>query len=193
MLASRIPRHSLARDVGTGNGQAALCHYDRVIATGASATQLKCAVQHRRVHYVHTPIPISNDEIDLPNFYSLLTRLLQKPGGVVAVWCYNGIGVSSTFDPIRKRFHETTLPFWDPNTKHISDGYEKFPFPFESVGLGCEGFLRVLWSWSVVATAKERGFDPLSEGVVRELEDAWGGTDLVRCIVYKALMLAGTR
>lgn len=100
---------------------------------------------------------------DLPNFYSLLTRLLQKPGGVVAVWCYNGIGVSSTFDPIMKRFHETTLPFWDPNTKHISDGYEKLPFPFESVGLGCEGellpldipkdlsfegFPRVLRSWS---------------------------------------------
>lgn len=43
-----------------------------------------------------------------------------------------------------------------------------------------------------VTTAKERGVDPLSEGIARELEDAWGGLDLVRCIVYKALMLAGT-
>ncbi|KAL3729020.1 hypothetical protein ACJRO7_033592, partial [Eucalyptus globulus] len=73
-------------------------NYDRVITTDVSAAQLKCAMQHPRVHYVHTPIPISNDEImtliggensvdlmtvaqavhwfDLPNFYSLLTHLL---------------------------------------------------------------------------------------------------------------------
>ncbi|XP_030439462.2 uncharacterized protein LOC115661298 [Syzygium oleosum] len=232
MLASRTPLHSLAWDVGTGNGQAALGvaeHYDQVIATDVSAAQLKCAMQHPRVRYVHTPIPISNDEIvtliggensvdlitvaqavhwfDVPNFYSLATRLLRKPGGVLAVWCYNDVEVSPTFDPVMKRFHDTTLPFWDPNIKHVFDGYKKLPFPFKSVGLGCksepfpldipkqlafEGFLRMLRSWSAVATAKEQGFDLLSEGVVRELEDSWGGPDLVRCIVYKAFMLAGT-
>ncbi|KAF8019151.1 hypothetical protein BT93_H3896 [Corymbia citriodora subsp. variegata] len=203
--------------------------YDQVIATDVSAAQLKCAMQNPRVRYIHTPIPISNDEIvtliggensvdlitvaqavhwfDLPNFYALVTRLLRKPGGVIAVWCYNDVEVSSTFDPVMKRFHDTTLPFWDPNIKHIFDNYKKLPFPFKSVGLGCEGeplpldipkelsfkgFLSMLRSWSAVTTAKEQGVDLLSEGIVRELEDAWGGSDLVRCIVYKAFMLAGT-
>lgn len=182
-----------------------------------------------KVRYVHTPIPISNDEIvtlmggensvdlitvaqavhwfDLPNFCSLVTRLLQKPGGVIAVWCYNDVQVSPTFDPVMKRFHDTTLPFWNPNIMHVFDGHKKLPFPFKSVGLGCEGeplpldlpkelsfegFLRMLRSWSAVNTAKEQGVDLLSEGIVRELEDSWGGPDLVRCIVYKAFMLAGT-
>lgn len=231
MLADHTPLHSIAWDVGTGNGQAAVGvaeYYDQVIATDVSEAQLKHALQHPRVKYLQTPLSLSNDELltmlggedsidlvtvaqavhwfDLPSFYSLVTRLLRKPGGVLAVWTYNDIVVSSTFDPIMKRFHDTTLPFWNPKIQYVFDGYKTLPFPFESIGLGSEGkptpldipkelsfdmFLGMLRSWSAVTTAKEQGVDLLNEGMVKEFENAWGGTKLVRSVTYKAFLLAG--
>lgn len=143
---------------------------------------------------------------DLPSLYSIVTRALRKPGGVFAIWGYNDIMVSPTFDPIMKLFHDTTLPYWNPKIQSLFDGYRTLPFPFESVGLGTEGdpltldipkelsfdgFLRMLRSWSAVVTAKEKGVDLLSEGVVKEFEWAWGGSELVRSVAYKAFMLAG--
>ncbi|KAF8377084.1 hypothetical protein HHK36_030457 [Tetracentron sinense] len=275
MLAGRTHHHTLAWDVGTGNGQAAIgvsnllfsffylaylrprtqniCvldvlsidqdhlnwhhkliifkvaeYYEQVIGTDVSEAQLKHAMSHPRVRYIHTPLSISDDELvlllggegsvdlvtaaeavhwfDLPNFYSIVTRLLRKPGGILAVWGYNDSAISPAIDSALKRFRETTLPFRDPNIRNLFDGYRTLPFPFESVGLGSEGepllldmpmelsfdgLLRMLMSSSAVATAKDRGVELLSEGVVKELESAWGGRSLIRNVIYKAFMLVG--
>ncbi|KAJ6740934.1 hypothetical protein OIU79_000952 [Salix purpurea] len=203
-------------------------HYEQVIGTDVSEAQLKRSLTHPRVRYFHTPLSMSDDEIisliggensvdlvtvaqavhwfDLPKFYSLVARLLRKPGGVLAVWCYNDAVVSPAFDSAFKRFHESTLPFWHPNAQLIFEGYKRLPFPFESVGLGSEGkpleldipkemsfdgFLKMISSWSAVVTAKEQGVDLLSQSVVQELETVWGGSKLVRSVIYKAFMLAG--
>ena len=61
---------------------------------------------------------------ELPKFYSLVTRLLRKPGGVIAVWRYYEIAVSPIFDPITKRFHDSTLPYWNPKIQYIFDSYK---------------------------------------------------------------------
>ncbi|XP_058097406.1 uncharacterized protein LOC131242648 [Magnolia sinica] len=232
MLASRTLRHSLAWDVGTGNGQAAIGiadHYEQVIGTDISEAQLKRAVPHAKVRYIHTPSSIMDQELvsllggensvdlvtvaqavhwfNLPDFYSLVTRLLRKPGGVIAVWGYNDYVISPSIDTALKRFHNTTLPYWDGNIRYIFDGYQTLPFPFESIGLGSEGeplsldmpkdlsfegLVGMLRSWSSVTTAKDRGVDLLSESVVKELETVWGGCDVIRTVTYKAFMLAGT-
>ncbi|KAF5745109.1 methyltransferase [Tripterygium wilfordii] len=231
MLAARTPRHSLAWDAGTGNGQAAIGlaeHYDKVVATDVSEAQLKLAMPHSRVQYIHTPLTLSDEELisliggensvdlitvaqaihwfDLPKFYSLVTRLLRKPGGIFAVWCYNDVVVSPEFDRPFKQFHDTTLPYWNGKIRYLFDGYRELPFQFESVGLGCEGkpleleipkelkfegLLKNFMSWSAVITAKDQGVDLLSESVVQELESAWGGRELVRSVALKAFMLAG--
>ncbi|KAK4747203.1 hypothetical protein SAY87_026240 [Trapa incisa] len=232
LLSDRTSYHSLAWDVGTGNGQAAVSvakHYDQVIGTDVSEAQLKCAIPHPQVRYLHTPISISDEDLisqlggensvdlitvaqavhwfNLPSFYSIAARVLRKPGGVIAVWCYNDIVVDPNFDVIFKRFHGTTLPYWNPGIQLLFDGYKTLPFPFEAVGLSCEGeplkldikkelsfegFLRMVRSWSAVVMAKEQGVDLLPESVVGELEVAWGGLTLVRSVVYKAFMLAGS-
>lgn len=197
-------------------------------ATDVSESQLNHAIPHPRVRYIHTPLSISDDELlaviggensvdlitvaeaihwfDLPKFYSLVNRVLRRPGGVIAVWGYQAIQVSPTFDLILKKFLDTTLPYWNPNIRYLFDQYKTLPFPFESVGLGSEGnpvalditkevsfngFMGILRSWSAVTTAKEQGVELLSEGVVREFERAWGDLKLVRNGVYKAFMLAG--
>ncbi|KAG2716176.1 hypothetical protein I3760_03G111700 [Carya illinoinensis] len=230
-LAAITPHHSLAWDVGTGNGQAAIGvaeHYEKVVGTDVSEDQLKLARPHPRIRYLYTPESITDDELvaliggensvdlvtvaqavhwfDLPKFYSNVTRLLRKPGGVIAVWGYNQIEVSPIFDPIMDRFHGTIVSHWHPKIQYVFDGYKTLPFPFESVGLGSEGkpilldipkklsfegFLKLLRSWSAVTTAKDQGVDLLSDGVVKEFERAWGGPGLVRSVVYKVFMIAG--
>lgn len=203
-------------------------HYEQVIATDISEPQLKYAMQHPRVRYLHTPTSLSDDELvnligsegsvdlitvaqaihwfDLPRLYSVATRLLRKPGGVIAVWGYNNMTVTPTFDAAAKRWHQTTLPYWDSKTESLFGGYQSLPFPFENVGLGSEGnplavdipkelsfegYLRMVRSWSAVVAAKEKGVDLLPEDVVAELEAAWGGGDVVRSVAYKGFMLAG--
>ncbi|KAG1346307.1 Embryo-abundant protein EMB-like [Cocos nucifera] len=229
-LASLTAHHKLAWDAGTGNGQAAVSvaeHNEQVIATDVSEAQLERAIPHSKVRYARTPLSTPETDLasvlggegsvdlvtvaeavhwfDLPSFYSLVNRVLRKPGGVIAVWGYNHR--ISPIEDVMKRFLDTTLPYWDPRARYVIDGYKNLPFPFKSIGLGSEGdpveldmeqdlsfdaFLGVLKSWSAVTTAKERGVDLLSEGVVRELETAWGGPSLARRVTYKAFMLAGT-
>ncbi|KDP31464.1 hypothetical protein JCGZ_15344 [Jatropha curcas] len=231
MLASLTPRHSLAWDAGTGNGQAAISiaeYYDRVIATEISEEQLEHAMKHPRVQYLHTPSSMSDDEVvsliggensvdlvtvsvavhwfDLERFYSQVKRLLRKPGGVIAVWTYNLIQVNPEFDAIMWGFYERSIPFQNPKTKYAFDCYKTLPFPFENVGVGCEGqpmildmpkemsfegLLGLVGSWSAVGTAKEQGVELLSENVIKEFETAWGGSDLVRTVIFKTYMLAG--
>uniref|UniRef100_A0A2N9FRY9 Methyltransferase type 11 domain-containing protein n=1 Tax=Fagus sylvatica TaxID=28930 RepID=A0A2N9FRY9_FAGSY len=230
-LAALTSQHSLAWDVGTGNGQAALGvaeHFEQVIGTDISEAQIKHARQHPRVKYIHTPLSLSDDELvtliggensvdlvtvaeavhwfDLPKFYSLVTRLLRKPGGVIGVWGYNDMVVSPTFDPVMHRVHDTIIPFYDTKAQHMLDGYKTLPFPFESIGLGSEGeplqldiqkmmsfegFVRFSKSSSAITKAKDQGVDLLSEGVIKELKSAWGGPNVVRTVIYKAFMLLG--
>ena len=142
---------------------------------------------------------------DLPRFFSVINRVLQ-PNGVFAVWGYNDFDITPEIDAALKRFHDTVLPYWNKDTKYLFDGYQTLPFPFESVGLGSEGsplkldipkelsfegVLGMFRSWSAVVTAKEKGVDLLSKNVVQELENVWGGSKLVRRVVYKGFMLAG--
>ncbi|KAJ4953422.1 hypothetical protein NE237_030254 [Protea cynaroides] len=230
-LADLTPNQTLAWDAGTGNGQAAIGvaeHYERVIATDVSEAQIKNGLPHPKVDYIHTPISMSEDELvsliggdgsvdlitvatalhwfDLPSFYSVVNRVLRKPGGVIAVWSYQLITVDPVFDSIMKRFVDTTVPFFNPNIRYVKDSYSTIPFPFESVGVGSEGnplmlelsqelsfdgVLMDLRSWSAVSKAKECGVDLLSEDVVKELLNAWGGSNLIRTVTRKTFMIAG--
>lgn len=231
MLAALTPNHSLAWDVGTGNGQAAFSlgeHYEQVIGSDISESQLKLALQHPRVRYVHTPMTMSDDDLveliggensvdlvtvaeavhwfDLPRFYSVVKRVLRKPGGVIAVWGYNGSVTDPELDDLLKHFHEASKPFRDPKTEYLWEGYRTLPFPFESVGLGSagqpvplempkemsfEGVMRMIRSSTAFITAKDQGVDLLSQEVIEELQRAWGGPNLVRKVTSKAFMLAG--
>ncbi|TVU34306.1 hypothetical protein EJB05_16137, partial [Eragrostis curvula] len=142
---------------------------------------------------------------DLPAFYGVARRVLRRPGGVIAVWGYN-YRISPVED-MMMRFFRTTVPYWDPRALHAMDGYVNLPFPFEDIGLGREGgpisldmehemsfqgLVGMLSSWSAVTTAKQQGVDLLSEPVVKEMEQEWGGPSLVRTVAFKAFLLAGT-
>ncbi|CAA6660867.1 unnamed protein product [Spirodela intermedia] len=194
LLAALTPHHIVAWDAGTGNGQAAFDqladHYDRVVATDVSEGQLKHAVPHTKIRYIHTPISMPEDGLlallggedavdlvtiatavhcfDLEKFYPVVERALRKPGGVVA--------------------------------------YRNLTFPFDSVGVGAEGeqaafemktnasfewILQLLRTWSTVNIAKKQGINLLPAEVVEELEKAWGGRSLIREVTFSSFVIAG--
>ncbi|XP_039155362.1 putative methyltransferase DDB_G0268948 [Eucalyptus grandis] len=229
-LSALTSRHALAWDAGTGNGQAAIAVCRRVVATDISEPMLKQGIPHPRVQYLHTGSSLSEEEMvamlrgensvdlitvaaavhwfDIPKFYSVAKRVLRRPGGVIAIWTYTDmIKVNPKIEHILRRLREASKPYWKPGLQYMFEEYRNLPFPFESVGLGCEGqpvqlempremsfetFLSVLRTMSAVATAKQDGVDLLTDDVVKEFETAWGGSDLVRTVKFKVFMLAGT-
>lgn len=139
-----------AWDCGTGNGQAALSlakHFDRVIATDASESQIAAAPSSENISFRVATSEQSGLEdnsvdlitvaqalhwFDLDVFYAEVRRVL-KPGGVIAAWTY---GVNIVDHPvvnpmIQHLYYETVGPCWPPERKHVESGYSMLAFPFE--------------------------------------------------------------
>ncbi|XP_010527093.1 PREDICTED: probable S-adenosylmethionine-dependent methyltransferase CRG1 [Tarenaya hassleriana] len=231
MLAEKTDMHERAWDAGTGNGQAAIGvaeHYKRVVATDISKEQLRRATPHQRVKYCLTPEHMSEDELvdlvggddsidlviaaqavhyfNLEKFYNVVRRVLRKPGGVIAVWVFNEISISSAVDKVFRRISDSTIPFRNDRTNMALAGYNNLPFPFRNIGIGSEGnshalklhsklslegFKNYLKSWQLIVKAKGKGKDLLTKRVMSDLEDAWGRNP-DRDVVYKFFMIAGT-
>jgi ubiquinone/menaquinone biosynthesis C-methylase UbiE len=234
MLSSLTVNHQLAWDVGAGNGQASLSiaeHYDRVIATDRSKNQLELAQKHPKVTYALTPPVLTDEELssivgeegsvdlvtvatavhwfDLETFYSQVKRVLRKPGGVIAVWTYWTGSINPAVDAVLKDFWESTMPYWDPRSQYVIEGYRTLPFPFEPVldnGRGSEGnplelemdtqmsldkLLGFYKSSSAVATAREKGVDLLNEKVCRMFKEAWGDENMIYTCKFQVYMLVG--
>lgn len=154
-LASLVREHTLAWDVGTGNGQAAVDlanHFAHVIATDPSAEQLSHAPKHYRVSY-HVATAegagpkegLADSSVDLVTiaqalhwfkfdaFYANVRRVL-KPGGVIAAWCYGMNYVTPAVDAAVDRLYKITDPYWAAGRKWIDEKYATIPFPFEPAG-----------------------------------------------------------
>jgi SAM-dependent methyltransferase len=199
-LASLCGERALAWDAGTGSGQAALLladHFDRVLASDASAEQVAHARPHPRVEYRHALAqhsglpPRSVDLVtvaqalhwfDLPRFYAEVRRV-AKPGGIVAAWSYGNVRIAPEVDPVVERFYTGRVGrYWPPERRHVETGYRDLEFPFEEFSptawaleahLTRQEFLAYVATWSSVAkTRKVEGGDPMGD-FERELAGAW--------------------
>ena len=219
-LASIAPARKLAWDCATGNGQAALAlaeHFERVIATDASAQQIENANPHERVLYEVGPaersgLPSHSVDVltvaqalhwfDIPAFFAEAERVL-KLEGIIAIWAYNLLTVSPDVDALVNEFYrDTTGPFWPPERAIVEAGYSAINFPFEEVTAPqCEvqahwtldqllGYLR---TWS--ATQKfiaARGFDPVVS-LGEQLRERWGGDDEGQVVRWPLNLRIGKR
>lgn len=201
-LAGIAPDHVLAWDCAAGSGQASLdlaAHFERVIATDASAAQIAVAVPHPRVAYRVAPAEVSGlpnaavDLItvaqalhwfDLNRFYVEARRVL-KPGGVLAVWTYGVLAIAGEAVDARVQtfYRETVGPYWPPERRHVESGYRTLPFPFaelQAPDFNMEAswtlpeLLGYFRSWSATGRyLAERGHDPVTALAV-ELAPLWG-------------------
>lgn len=203
-LAGAAPGRALAWDCATGNGQAAVAlaeHFERVLATDASAEQLRHAFAHPRVEYRVAPAeapaldPGSVDLVtvaqavhwfDRPRFYAAARRA-SRPHGLVAVWCYGLFRLDPDIDGVIADFYEEIVgPYWPPERHLIDECYRTLDFPF--VEIPHPDFqMQQLWTrddvigylrtWSAVQRYRRaEGRDPV-ESIARDIARLWGAAE----------------
>jgi SAM-dependent methyltransferase len=217
-LASLARERELAWDVGTGNGQVAGAlagHFARVVATDASADQLRHAMPHERVEYRHEPadrVTLTDRTVDLisagaaahwfelDGFYREVRRV-AKPGAVIALWSYGPRDIADAFAPIVHRYQEEILrDYWPERIRYVHERYATLPFPFVEIEaprfeMSAEWtlreFLGFLATWSASQRyLEEHGRHPLDE-IAAELEEAWGDAGVRRRIAWPLFFRVG--
>ena len=217
-LAGLCADHDLAWDCATGSGQAALGlapHFRRVVATDASAEQIRHAVPHPLIDYRVAPAEASGladhgvdlvtvaqaaHWFDLPRFYAEAARVL-KPGGAIAVWGYGRMLLPGEMDALFQRFYaETVGPYWPPERALIDDAYRSLDFPFAEIEAPAFA-IEVEWTlprlmdylstWSAVKRYQAaRGRDPLP-ALLAELRSLWGDPEAARALQWPLFLRAG--
>lgn len=215
-LALISPGTALAWDAGTGNGQVAtglVTRFARVVATDASADQIRLASMHARIDYHVTQYESGIADhaaqlvtvgqalhwFDADAFCREARRVLQ-PGGVLAAFAYVHSQVSPAVDLVVRQHHDVTLGhYWPPEHHWIHDEYRSIALPIdELVAPPFElreewtlaqytGFLR---SWSgTQRLIAARGEEPI-RAFERTLAEAWGVLDR-RTVTWPLLLRAG--
>jgi ubiquinone/menaquinone biosynthesis C-methylase UbiE len=147
-LAEQAPARKLALDCATGSGQAAIAlaaHFERVLATDASAAQIDNAEAHPQVEYrvalaEDSGLPDASVDLitvaqayhwfDHAAFGAEAERVLA-PSGLLAVWGYAFLSAGDDIEPIVHRYYsETVGPYWPPERAHVEAGYRDLPFAF---------------------------------------------------------------
>jgi SAM-dependent methyltransferase len=217
-LADLAPARDAVLDCATGNGQAAVelaRHFRRVVATDASAAQLRNAVRHPRVSYAVASaegaclgdrsldlvtVAQAVHWFDLEVFYREVRRMV-RPGGVVAAWTYCRFEVDPAVDALIDSFYRDALgPYWPDGFRHVDELYRNLSFPFEEVALP-PFFMEATWSLDALAgfvhswSATQRflaatGRHPL-EDVYGELARAWGPASRTRAVRWRLGLRVG--
>jgi SAM-dependent methyltransferase len=218
-VAGLAPGRALAWDCATGSGQAAVAlaaHFERVVATDASAAQLAHAAPHERGRYHAARAEASGlacasvDVVtvaqamhwfDLDAFYAEARRVL-RPGGALAAWTYGDASLDDdALTAILRRFSEETVgPYWPAERLVVLDGYRSIAFPFAEVAVPAftlerrwllpelAGYLRTWSAAARFAAAHDR--DPV-EIVEAELAARWGDPAAPRVVRWPLAMRAG--
>ncbi len=204
-VAGLTANHRVALDCGTGNGQAArglANHFDRVIATDASAQQIRNASPHPGIEFRVAPAEASGlpdrsvdlvtaaqclHWLDTDRFFAEARRVLVA-GGAIAVWGYGDpILNDERLHRVVHEFNRGTLErYWSPERQILLDGFRDVEFPFTEVDAPSldlimrwsltqlTGYLR---TWSASARyVKEFGVDPVV-AVEKSLARDWGDPD----------------
>ena len=200
-LASVSPARELAWDAGTGSGQVAASlagRFAHVIATDASAEQLRHAMPHERVEYRHEPVSraslpdASTDLItagaaahwfDLEAFFEEARRV-ARGGAVIALFSYGPRDFADAVGPALHRFQEEILgPYWPERIQLVHDRYATLPFPFRelvapSFSMTAEWNVSELIAFLETWSASQRYFEErgtrATDAIATELTETWG-------------------
>ncbi|MCB1634228.1 MAG: class I SAM-dependent methyltransferase [Xanthomonadales bacterium] len=119
---------------------------------------------------------------DQAAFFAEVERVL-RPGGVLAVWCYQDVCLPPDLAPLYRIFAEQIDPHWPPQRLLIDQGYSQTHWPFSPLPVAP---LRLQASWSlarlleycrsysaVVRCLQATGSDPV-ESLAAALTPVWG-------------------
>lgn len=217
-LVAQCPRHDLAWDCGTGNGQAAVGlaeHFAAVHATDPSRAQLARARPHPRVTYrrareAESGLPAASADLvvaaqafhwfDARAFFDEVRRVL-RPGGLVAVWCYGLPRIAPDIDSRLRHFHDVTVGRdWPPGRELVNTLYRDVRLPFAEITapefaiyqpLDLVALGRYVSTWSAVQRYRVRtGLDPVPD-LVEEIRPAWGHAHATRPVTWPIGLRSG--
>jgi ubiquinone/menaquinone biosynthesis C-methylase UbiE len=218
-LASIVADHALVWDCAAGSGQASVdlaAHFDRVIATDASSSQIRAAAPHPRVEYrvayaERSGLPDAGADLvtvaqalhwfELPAFYAEVRRV-TKPAGALAVWTYSTTTVEGddVHALVEAFYRDTVGPYWLPERMLVEAGYRTLPFPFAEVPApsfaltvrwSMQQLLGYVSSWSATARfIDDNGRNPVLD-LARRLEPLWGPPDRLRTVTWPLSVRAG--
>lgn len=219
-LAGQCGERDTAWDCATGSGQAALGlspYFRQVVATDASAEQIRHAEGHANIDYRVAPAEASGladhsidlvtvaqaaHWFDLTRFYAEAMRVL-KPGGIVVLWGYGRMVLPEKMDaPFQRFYAETVGPYWPPERALIDDAYRSLEFPFAEIQAPAFN-LEVEWTlprlmdylstWSAVKRYQaECGSNPLPQ-LKTELQPLWDDPDTALHLQWPLFMRVGRR
>ena len=202
-IISFVREKELAWDCATGNGQSAKVlanYFKKVVATDISQKQIDNAHQASNIFYTVEPAEqtdLADKTVDLitvaqaihwfdfEKFYAEARRV-AKPGAVIVVWTYSLLQVSKEIDVIINEYHYGTLEnYWDPERKHVDNGYANIPFPFAhrdtpsfhiEVNWSLEELKGYFNTWSALQKfIAANSFDPVNE-LIKKIELQWGNS-----------------
>ena len=219
-LASQCGERDTAWDCATGSGQAALGlspYFRQVVATDASAEQIRHAEGHANIDYRVAPAEASGladhsidlvtvaqaaHWFDLTRFYAEAMRVL-KPGGIVVLWGYGRMVLPEKMDaPFQRFYAETVGPYWPPERALIDDAYRSLEFPFAEIQAPAFN-IEVEWTlprlmdylstWSAVKHYQaECGSNPLPQ-LKTEIQPLWDDPDTALHLQWPLFMRVGRR
>lgn len=217
-LASLTPGHAVALDCATGSGQAAIglaAHFEVVIATDGSVSQLRNAQPHPRVMYIGNLAEqpaLKDHSVDLvaaaqaahwfdhERFHNEVRRVLRADGAL-AVWTYGLAHVDAEVDAIVTRFYSDVVgPYWPPERRYVESSYRDLPFPWREMAApafelklrwNLDDFVGYIGTWSAVQRyTKAKGEDPLP-ALRQELTAAWNSAQQQRSVVWPLHLRVG--
>jgi SAM-dependent methyltransferase len=217
-IASQCRKHRVAWDCATGSGQAAsglVAHFDRVIATDASAAQLQYASPHPRIEYrvaLAEDSGLADASVDAATVAQALhwlrhdrffaeVRRVVVPGGLFAAWGYGASRVSPQIDAILAHLYSAVVgPFWPPERALVDSHYRDVLLPFEEIPaprfqieslLTVEQYLGYVSTWSAVRRyIAAIGTDPVAP-VRAAVAPLWGPPGEPRLVRWRVFVRAG--
>ncbi len=191
-LAAAAPARSLAVDVATGAGQAALAlstRFDRVVATDHSAELLATIPAHPRLTTLTQPAE-SLDVRDVAGPADLVVtaqalhwfagepfwsrvRATLRPGGVFAAFGYAWLTIAPDIDALLAEALMPALePHWSPRNRLLHAGYRTVEVPFAEIPTPAF-VITVAWTraellayfgtWSATTALRAQGGDVLGD------------------------------
>jgi SAM-dependent methyltransferase len=187
-------------------------HFERVVATDASAGQISHAIRDSRIEYRVARaeaggLPDGSADlvtiaqalhwVDVPRFWREVRRV-ARPGGVIAAWGYVLPVIEPAVDVVIDELSNGTLAaYWPPERRILDARYATIDFPFVPIAaptftMEVEAtlgeFLDYLRTWSAVRRWMERhDGDPVAD-VAPRLAPHWPGR---RRIVWTLALRAG--
>ena len=184
----------------------------KVVATDASEAQIASAHAHPQIEYRVAPAESSRlaaaavDLItvaqalhwfDIDRFLDEACRVL-KPGGVLAVWCYERCRTNEACNTIIEEVFDEVEAYWPPERDIVEDGYRSITLPLTSIDVeqfdmqadwSADAMLAYMRTWSASQRyMQSNGRDPTAPYAQR-LKAAWG--DGPRTVSWQLRLKAG--